>query len=98
MATQYRLTTREEQAIRQLLTAVDPEGKIYLFGSRTDVNRRGGDIDLFFETSQPLSLKQRLLLEYRISGACDTHIDLLVKQRDTPDEPIHAIAREGVQL
>lgn len=98
MSERYRLSHQEETAIRQMLMSADPEGDIYLFGSRADIARRGGDIDLFFETSQRLSMKQRLLLEYRISGACDTHVDLLVKQRGMPDEPIHEIARQGIRL
>jgi len=41
-----RLNATEFQAIRKTLHAVDPDGKVYLSGSRADNRRRGGDIDL----------------------------------------------------
>ncbi|KDE41175.1 hypothetical protein ADINL_0248 [Nitrincola lacisaponensis] len=98
MADNYRLTTDDEKCIRSELLEADPEGDIFLFGSRSDVSRRGGDVDIFFETRKKLSLKQKLLLEYRIRSKCDMAVDLLVKQVDEPDEIIHQIARKGIQL
>lgn len=41
-----RITNRERQAIKDVITQLDPKAKVFLFGSRTDDNSRGGDIDL----------------------------------------------------
>jgi predicted nucleotidyltransferase len=42
-----RLTNFEKKSIKESFLETFKRGKIYLFGSRTDDNRRGGDIDLY---------------------------------------------------
>ena len=45
-----RLTTEQIALIKQNTALIfGDEAKIYLFGSRTDDNAKGGDIDLFIE-------------------------------------------------
>jgi len=73
-----RLSKSELQTIRDILYSADPQGRIYLFGSRSN-DKRGGDIDLYFEASKALDLRVILTLEYRLSLQCGTHVDLLVK-------------------
>jgi predicted nucleotidyltransferase len=41
-----RLSDAERGAIRRAIADFDPEAMVYLFGSRTDDTKRGGDIDL----------------------------------------------------
>jgi predicted nucleotidyltransferase len=84
--------------LRQVLRAADPAGRIYLFGSRTDDARKGGDIDVFLEASCDLNLKARLALESRLTGLCGTKVDLLVKSPACQEMPIFEIARRGVPL
>ncbi|TVQ73822.1 MAG: nucleotidyltransferase domain-containing protein [Oceanospirillales bacterium] len=98
MNNKIRLSQEEKDVIVSVLHEADPDGEIYVFGSRTDIKKRGGDIDIFFETKKKLTLKHRLLLEYRMRSQCDTKIDLLVKSADEPDQPIHDIAKQGVHL
>jgi predicted nucleotidyltransferase len=93
-----RLSQNEVSLIRQTLAEVDPAGRVYLFGSRVDDSRRGGDIDLFLDASRKLDLNTTLRLQYRLISACDVHVDLLVKSPDEADEPIHQIARRGIAL
>ncbi len=42
-----RLSKNEAYSIKQAFYKVFGEGKIYLFGSRVDDTKRGGDIDLY---------------------------------------------------
>lgn len=42
-----RLTDHERDAIKKAFMETFEEGKIYLFGSRVDDSKRGGDIDLY---------------------------------------------------
>ncbi len=51
-----RLRASEVEAIKESFEAVFGDGTVYLFGSRTDDSRRGGDIDLFIETSDKSDL------------------------------------------
>ena len=94
-----RLNNTELQALRAILGELDPAGRIYLYGSRADDTRRGGDIDIYLQASRPIELKTRLLTQYRLQQACDTRVDLLVKSPAQPELPIHQIAIErGVLL
>lgn len=93
-----RLSPHELKTVRQTLLGTDPNGRIWLFGSRADDSRRGGDIDLYFEASQPIGLKTSLALEYRLTSLCGTKVDLIVRNPGQTDQPIHSIARKGVPL
>ncbi len=93
-----RLSAREIQTVRKVLHDVDPNGRIYLFGSRVDDTKKGGDIDVFFEASMQLDLRARLALEYQLATLCGTKVDLIVKNPGQEDKAIFGIAREGVAL
>ena len=93
-----RLNPAELEAIRSTLGALDPLGHIYLYGSRADDNRRGGDIDIFLDASLAIDLRTALTCEYRLVGACDTKVDLLIKTPEQAEMPIHQIARRGIRL
>jgi len=93
-----RISKLEHDVICQSLLAADPEGAIFLFGSRMNDADRGGDIDIYFETRKPIDLETQLALEYRLCSLCDTKIDLLIKTPESPDKAIFAIARNGLPL
>ena len=93
-----RLNPSELEAIRSTLDTLDPSGRIYLYGSRADDNRRGGVIDIFLDASRAIDLKTALTCEYRLAGACDTKVDLLIKTPGQAEMPIHQIARRGIRL
>ena len=50
-----RLTPQEIQAIKESFLTVFGNGNIYLFGSRVDDTKRGGDIDLYIDLEERLS-------------------------------------------
>ena len=56
-----RITSQQHEAIVKTVREFIPDGKVILFGSRADDARRGGDIDLFVETSAKPALESRLL-------------------------------------
>ena len=96
-----RLSEHEQQAIREIVRREDPSAVIYLFGSRLDDGRKGGDIDLYLETdvdSELLGLKTRILsrLWERLGPQ---KIDLLIHRRHTPRTPFETeIHRAGKLL
>ncbi len=63
-----RLTDSEINAIKQTFLDLFHEGKVYLFGSRVDDTKRGGDIDLYFELDENLSVEElmRLKVQFKL--------------------------------
>ena len=47
-----RLKDFEVQAIKDAVNSMDRDAVVYLFGSRVDDNKRGGDIDLIIISSK----------------------------------------------
>jgi predicted nucleotidyltransferase len=46
-----RLTNKEIDTIKSSVLALDASAHVYLFGSRVDDTKRGGDIDLLIESN-----------------------------------------------
>ena len=54
-----RLSEYEHQILLKHCNALFPHSRLYLFGSRTDDKKRGGDIDLYLETEDKSDLFRR---------------------------------------
>ena len=75
--------------------------EVWLFGSRTDDAKRGGDIDLYIETDVDRDIVERrsTLLRQLEKIFGEQKIDLAVRPRNRTPHPLHVIAREhGVLL
>ncbi len=59
--------------------------EVRIFGSRSDDTKRGGDIDIYIESSKDIDLetKVRFLAEFKLRAG-DQKIDLIVQKRDMP--------------
>jgi predicted nucleotidyltransferase len=100
-----RVSSREIAAIKELATECFGAGAVvYLFGSRVDDGKRGGDIDLYVETDEcdavrVLEAKYDFLakLKRRIG---DQRIDVVVgfPSRQQPPPIIEVARRTGVRL
>lgn len=98
-----RLTPEEIQTISEVFAEiVTTPARLWLFGSHTDPEKRGGDIDLFLELHVPVSNTAALVRKIRIAlydKIGERKIDLLVKTPATLPSVLHEIARqEGVLL
>lgn len=74
---------------------------VYLFGSRTDDSRRGGDIDLYIET--PLgpdeAMRARIaMLAYLHRKIGERKIDLVLNSHRSEEPIFEAAKREGIRL
>ena len=95
-----RLTQNEIKIIKSNILAHIKDAKIMLFGSRVDDNKRGGDIDIFVQTAQPVTLKEQLqiLAGFELDGIL-RKVDLVLKTPTTKDQAIfHTASKEGVIL
>jgi len=54
-----RLSEFEHRSILSAFRQIFKNGNIYLFGSRVDDHKKGGDIDLYIETEQSNNLSEK---------------------------------------
>jgi predicted nucleotidyltransferase len=78
----------------------DENSKVFLFGSRTDDQKKGGDIDLYIETQIKNDLLQKKLklinTLHKILG--EQKIDIVINNF-TSNKYIYEVAKhEGIQL
>jgi len=100
-----RISERERTVIRDAVRAFFGEDAVvYLYGSRMDDTRRGGDIDLYIETRLPFGeafdarTRLALLLQERLG---EQKIDILVRHAGMEGDPapIYRVAREnGIRI
>lgn len=98
-----RLSADQVQAIRHAALRVLGTGtQVSVFGSMALDDRKGGDIDLLFETDAQLANRAKVLCQ--LHGALtlalgDRKIDVLLKDANTPPASVFEIAkRTGVLL
>jgi predicted nucleotidyltransferase len=95
-----RLSPRERQVIRQASAEVaGPDARVLLFGSRTQAELRGGDIDLLVDLPQvePNRWALGIKLGARIEREwCFQNIDVSVADPVTPSSAeLDATRRDG---
>jgi predicted nucleotidyltransferase len=101
-----RLQSKEIEVISQAAKdAFMPGTSVFLFGSRIDDSRRGGDIDLFVElpeTIAPVDLvRSRTRFVSRIYRLLDEQrIDVIISIHNTQDlrEVVATAKREGLKV
>ncbi|PHS39412.1 MAG: DNA polymerase subunit beta [Sulfurovum sp.] len=78
-----RLSRKEHEAIKKYFREVFHNGQIYLFGSRVDDEKRGGDIDLYIDATNKKNLVHKKL-------------DFLVKlKKEIGDQKIDVVFNKG---
>jgi predicted nucleotidyltransferase len=100
-----RLSISEINIIKNVACEVwGDQAMIYLFGSRTDDSKKGGDIDLFVDLEEEQEPKRIMLQKAEFLGKLDIllgeqKIDLLVRTHYNNHLPIIKTARlNGVAL
>ncbi len=67
----------DEQEKKALFKAIQGVASVHLFGSRTDDNARGGDIDILVYSREPaFELSRRIARDFFLE--CEEKIDVLV--------------------
>ncbi|QXP83605.1 nucleotidyltransferase domain-containing protein [Methylococcus sp. Mc7] len=102
-----RMTQHQIETVRRLVhSRFGEDADVWLFGSRVDDSKKGGDYDFLIETSLKQSdaiIEQKIALLGDLQTSVsfeDEKIDLIVKRRGSNfDIPIYSIAKkEGVRL
>lgn len=94
-----RLTSTQIELIRKATSQnFGEDASIWLFGSRLDDKKRGGDVDLYVETTHRHTLMSELRCKIALEDSLDLSVDLVVKEPGK-DKPIYNLAKtQGVRL
>ncbi len=92
-----RISTLEANTLKKIIQDFDPDANIYLFGSRTRDDLKGGDIDLLVMSSK-IGIEEKIKLKLKLYDALgEQKIDIVV-----PDETNNAFVQlainEGILL
>ena len=82
----------EKDLIKKIIRQKLGNVKIYLFGSRMNDNKKGGDIDIYIDKKLTSKEKIELLTEFTLNGI-ERKIDLVSK-----GSKLEKIAKKGILL
>jgi uncharacterized protein len=92
-----RIDEQERFAITSSIKEIDPKALIYLFGSRVDPQKRGGDIDILIISVSIAASDKPVILRKIFEKIEEQKIDLVIKQ-DTQDPFVAYIMETAVPL
>ncbi len=93
-----RLSEYEIKVIKNLIREIFGDSEIYIFGSRTNLNKKGGDIDIFIIPKQKSNLyRKKVKLVSKLEFILEKPVDILIS-KDKNREIERNILKEGVKL
>ena len=92
-----RLSPTEIDNIKQCVAGLDPEARVFLFGSRIDNSKKGGDIDLFI-LSKTMNFHSRLELKVRLFDYFDEQRMDIVIEPEVSKPFVQFIYKEAIEL
>lgn len=94
-----RLTPAQVSIIRHAASEVAGlEARVWLYGSRLDDARRGGDVDLLVESTPPMGLRERARMKWLLEQRLGLAVDVLAAASDgVPSSAFVALAKAQAQ-
>jgi len=93
-----RLSQQQQQAIIQTIHKLDSKARIYLFGSRLDDTKKGGDIDLLVLSQQLGFTEQRRIKTQLYQQIGEQKIDLIIAGDQDSSPFVQLIFDEAILL
>lgn len=93
-----RLDSHIQKIIKQSILHADENAEVYLYGSRTDDSKKGGDIDILV-ISDKISLNEKLkILNDIFSQIEEQKIDLLIAKNKNESAFVKYILKHAIPL
>ncbi|HJW87688.1 MAG TPA: nucleotidyltransferase domain-containing protein [Candidatus Brocadiaceae bacterium] len=92
-----RLKQFEVESITNAIKTLDVHAQIYLFGSRTDDAKRGGDIDVLI-ISQTLSYNDKIKIVQRLYESLGEQKIHIIIAKDAKDPFVKLARNKGILL
>ena len=94
-----RLNQNKIEYLKKLSLEIFNSTDIYLFGSRADDSLRGGDIDIYIQTTKKENILQSKIVFLREfeKEFGEQKVDLIIDNNSTKKE-IFEIAKQGIKL
>jgi len=77
-----RLTSKELSIIKSSVNKLFKDGAIYLFGSRIDNSKKGGDIDLYIITNDKDYYSKKLRLKSTLEDLLYKPVDIVISKNN----------------
>ena len=93
-----RLSEKEIRIIKETIKKYDPSANIIIFGSRTDLTKKGGDIDILV-ISNKIDYKTRRKIRVELFLKLgERKIDLIITDNPQKSEFIKVAYKYGVKI
>ncbi|MBN1115488.1 MAG: nucleotidyltransferase domain-containing protein [Oligoflexia bacterium] len=93
-----RLSQREITVIKEAVGGIDPVAEIYLYGSRADDSKKGGDIDLLV-ISQKLTFDDKINIKAEIFKYLpEQKIDIIIAKTTSDSEFVELAFSGAIKL
>lgn len=93
-----RLTEDEVNTIKNSALSLDKHAHVYLFGSRADDSKRGGDIDLLITSKKLVKQDLRIIRWHFFDHFGEQKMDLVLDPGDSNHAFINMIKPKAVKL
>lgn len=91
-----RLEKTEIESIKKVILGFEPSATIYLYGSRIDDAKQGGDIDLMMVAQKKISLMEKIRMKLALYDTLgEQKIDLLIADENADSAFINMVKQEG---
>lgn len=92
-----RLSQQDKRSIKSIISNFDPQAEVYIFGSRADPLKKGGDIDILVISTCIKDADRRRIKVNLYDALGEQKIDLLIVKDLTDNFAKHAF-ETGIKL
>lgn len=94
-----RISKEQIDFLKREILAIIPDAEIYLFGSRVDKEKKGGDIDIMILSKKKITWKEKSEIRWKFFERFgEQKIDIIVATFDEKNPFKELVITEGVRI